>query len=71
MVWFFERNGQYVRIETRLCEDAPGFELAIGEPGVAERREYFEDESSLLARYEEVCRDLTRKGWGEPASWRV
>jgi hypothetical protein len=71
MVWFFERHGAYIRIETRLRATGAGFELAITVPGESERLEYFDDEAALLARYEEVCGELTASGWGAPASWRV
>lgn len=72
MIWFFERSGKYVRVETRLREDAEGFELVVAEPDGAQRLEYFNDEQTLLARHEEVCRELSRSGWDAPTeSWRL
>jgi hypothetical protein len=70
MVWFFERRGEYVRIETRLTDSGVGFELVVAQPGAPERLEQFADERALLARYESVCRELASSGWGAPANWR-
>jgi hypothetical protein len=72
MIWFFERRGQHVRVETRLREDAEGFELVVAEAGSSPRLEYFEDERALLARHEEICRELSQSGWDTPApGWRL
>jgi hypothetical protein len=68
MIWFFTRRGEHIRVETRLREDADGFELVIIEAGRCKRSEYFQDEGLLVARRQEICRELYRSGWDAPLS---
>lgn len=65
MVWFFERNGEYLRCETRQAGDG-GFELVITEPGGAERVERFDDSAAMARRQVELERGFALDGWAGP-----
>lgn len=71
MVWFFEKNGTYVRVESRLRAEAPRYELVwTGEDGV-EKSALFETEEELLQRHAELTAGLVRSGWSGPSTWRI
>jgi hypothetical protein len=71
MVWFFEKNGAYLRVESRLRDDTPQYELVwTGEDG-QEHREQFETEDQLLHRYDELTAALHQSGWTGPSTWRI
>lgn len=63
MVWFFERQGSFIRCETR---GDPGFELVILDPDGTERVEQFADSQSLDARQRELQSTLEHDGWQGP-----
>jgi hypothetical protein len=65
MVWFFERNGAYIRCETREAADG-AFELVISEPDGTEKVERFDDSTSLARRQRELESSLTDNGWTGP-----
>jgi hypothetical protein len=65
MVWFFERNGAYIRCETRETGDG-AFELVISEPDGTEKVERFDDSTSLAQRQRELESSLTDHGWTGP-----
>ena len=48
MVWFYERQGTFIRCETRVAASG-GFELVVIQPDGSERVEHFDD-SATLAR---------------------
>jgi hypothetical protein len=71
MVWFFEKGGAYMRVESRIRSEAPRYELVwTGEDG-GERSELFANEDELLRRYEELTATLHQSGWSGPSTWRI
>lgn len=70
MFWWFERNGQHVRIEVlQLHEGA--YELRVIEADGSEQVESFTDAGELAKRQEEVQRVLGAKGWTGPHGWVI
>ena len=65
MIWFFEKQGQYVRCETRKADDGV-YELVVTEADGRERVERFDDSMSLAKRQVEIERSLTAQGWTGP-----
>ncbi|MEW6320686.1 MAG: hypothetical protein AB1635_06325 [Acidobacteriota bacterium] len=65
MVWFFERQGSFIRCETRQSGDG-AFELVIVQPDGAEQVERFEDSATLTRRQQELQRSLSGDGWTGP-----
>lgn len=65
MVWFFERDGSYIRCETREAADG-AFELVISNPDGTETVERFEDSAMLAKRQRELQSSLTDSGWTGP-----
>ena len=64
MFWWFERDGEFLRCETR---DSGGvFELRITEPDGAERVERCDDSSELLDRQIVLEKALIGQGWSGP-----
>jgi hypothetical protein len=67
MVWFFERNGTFVRFETRDVDERPGtFELVILDPDGTERVETFTNSDELAQRQDELQSSLCSDGWNGP-----
>jgi hypothetical protein len=65
MVWFFEREGKYVRCETRKTHDG-AFELVTTDADGNERVERFEDSGALARRQVAIERDMGSDGWTGP-----
>ena len=65
MVWFFERQGRYVRCETRKTSDG-AFELVMTDAEGTERVERFDDSGALARRQVAVERELAADGWTGP-----
>ena len=65
MVWFFERQGNYVRCETRKTPDG-AYELVTTDANGAERVERFDDSAALAKRQVEVEQQLAADGWTGP-----
>lgn len=71
MVWFFEKDGVYLRVESRIRDASPRYELVwTGKDGV-ETVERFETEGELLQRYDALTADLRQSGWAGPSTWRI
>jgi hypothetical protein len=66
MVWFYERQGAFIRCETRTVTNRGGFELVVIEPDGSERVEHFDDSSTLSRRQAELENTLTHDGWTGP-----
>jgi hypothetical protein len=66
MVWFYERQGSFIRCETRDAANGPGFELVIIQPDGSERVEHYTDSATLTRRQEELQSSLTHDGWTGP-----
>jgi hypothetical protein len=71
MVWFFERNGAYLRIESRVRSDAPRYELVWTGADGQEYLRRFETEAELLEHYQALTVDLRQSGWAGPSTWRI
>jgi len=65
MVWFFERQGDFIRCETRDA-DRDAFELVIVHPDGTERVERFDDSATLQRRQQELELTLSHDGWAGP-----
>ena len=65
MVWFFERQGTYVRCETRDATSG-GYELLVIDPDGSENVERFEDSASLTRRQRELDSRFAHDGWTGP-----
>jgi hypothetical protein len=65
MIWFFERQGKYVRCETRKTADG-AYELVITRENGAEEVERFDDSAKLAKRQVEIEQSLTADGWTGP-----
>ena len=66
MVFFYERQGAFLRCEARTAEHGPGFELVIIQPDGSEEIEHFEDSSTLTRRQQELEAALADEGWTGP-----
>jgi hypothetical protein len=64
MIWFYQRDGQELYYEIRLCQDGPGFELGISYPGGSVLLERFDSEEALASRFLELQHSLQEEGWG-------
>jgi hypothetical protein len=71
MVWFFEKNGAYLRLETRVRTETPRFELAWTDETGRDQTQFFETEGELLQRYDEITAELRQSGWSGPSTWRI
>jgi hypothetical protein len=67
MVWFYERQGHFIRCETR---DVPGdtitIELVVLQPDGTETVERYESSDALARRQQELQSSLTHSGWQGP-----
>lgn len=66
MVWFYERQGAFIRCETRDSQSGAGFELVVIQPDGSERVEHFDDSSMLARRQSELESSLSHDGWAGP-----
>lgn len=66
MVFFYERQGQFIRCESRPAETGFGYELAIIHPDGHEDIEHFDDTVELNRRQLELQSELTSSGWYGP-----
>ena len=66
MVWFYERQGNFIRCETRNASTGAGFELVIIQPDGSERVEHFDDSAAMTRRQSELENSLTHDGWTGP-----
>jgi hypothetical protein len=66
MVFFYERQGAFLRCEARTAENGPGFELVIIQPDGTEEIEHFDDSSKLTQRQKELEATLAHEGWTGP-----
>ena len=63
MVWFYERQGTFIRCETGTQPSGSGFELVVIQPDGSERVEHFDDSATLARRQAELENTLTHDGW--------
>ena len=66
MVFFFERQGQFIRCESRQAEQRDGYELVIIYPDGREEVEHFDDPVELNRRQLDLEAELTSTGWFGP-----
>lgn len=66
MVWFFEKQGAFIRCETRDAPDGDGFELVIIHADGREQIERFNDSALLTQRQTELESFFTHDGWAGP-----
>ena len=66
MVWFYERQGAFIRCETRTAPSGVGFELVVIQPDGSEQVEHFDDSATLAKRQGELESALAHDGWTGP-----
>ena len=66
MVFFFERQAQFIRCESRPSDDGLGYELLVLYPDGHEEIEHFNDPTALNRREIELESSLTSAGWFGP-----
>jgi hypothetical protein len=66
MVWFYERQGAFIRCETRSAPSGVGFELVVFHPDGSELVEHFDDSATLAKRQSELESTLSHDGWTGP-----
>jgi hypothetical protein len=66
MVWFYERQGAFIRCETRTAASGVGFELVVIQPDGTEQVEHFDDSATLAKRQAELESALSNDGWTGP-----
>jgi hypothetical protein len=66
MVFFFERQGQFIRCESRPAESGSGYELMVVYPDGREEIEHFDDPIELNHRQMQLEAQLTSGGWFGP-----
>lgn len=66
MVWFYERQGTFIRCETRTVPQRVGYELVVIQPDGTEQVEHFDDSSALTRRQAELESSLAHNGWTGP-----
>lgn len=66
MVWFYERQGAFIRCETRTAPSGVGFELVVIQPDGTEQVEHFDDSATLAKRQAELESALSNDGWTGP-----
>ena len=66
MVWFYERQGTFIRCETRDVSRGTGYELLIIQPDGSESVEKFADSAALERRQQELQMSLVNTGWQGP-----
>jgi hypothetical protein len=67
VVWFFERQGSFLRFETRAIEGHPEWvELVIARPDGTETVERFASSDKLYERQLELQSTLSHDGWQGP-----
>lgn len=62
MLWLFQRRGEYLSCEVRTCLRNSGFELCILHSN-GQSIEWYPDERSVQARWEQLKGDLKEAGW--------
>ena len=70
MFWWFMRQGEFLRYETR---DVPagGYELRVIQPDGTEKVESFTESSDLTKRQLMFERELATEGWTGPHGWNL
>lgn len=66
MVWFFEKQGEFIRCETRDSKDGEGYELIVIHPDGTEQIERFTDSAMMLQRQTELQSFFRYNGWAGP-----
>jgi hypothetical protein len=71
MLWFFERDGRYLRLESRTELEGEGFEILVTEADGSTKLERFDTEHEVIARHGELEHGLQASGWHGPVTWRI
>jgi hypothetical protein len=78
MIWFFARDGQDVRIETRYDNKASEYVLVVHWPDGSTQTDRFSSESQFRSRVLELQKHIESEGWrsvGSPQiirdGWRI
>jgi len=66
VVFFFERQTQFIRCESRPSDSGAGYELMVLYPDGREEIEHFVDTVDLNRRQRELETSLTSAGWFGP-----
>jgi hypothetical protein len=67
VVWFYERNGAFIRCETRdVLDGRVRYELVIVDAAGHERVEVFRTSDALVERQLQLEETLLKEGWEGP-----
>jgi hypothetical protein len=66
VVFFFERQAQFIRCESRPADSGSGYELMVLYPDGREEIEHFDDTVDLNRRQLELETALISAGWFGP-----
>jgi hypothetical protein len=69
--WWFERGGQFLRVEVNADAPGGGYVLRVIDADGTERTEHFENSTDLSKRQIDFERELTAKGWTGPHGWNL
>ena len=66
LIFFFERNGQYLRCDIHAAADGQGYELEMTHPDGTESVEYHDSADAVYRRWNELQGTLKGAGWWGP-----
>ena len=70
MFWWYEREGQYLRVEV-LQIATNEYEFHVIAPDGTETVERYTDAGSLAKRQEDLQQTVKRDGWTGPHGWVI
>jgi hypothetical protein len=76
MVWFFERENERIRVETRFDRNSAEYVVDVARPGEAVETERFRDRAAFRARLQLIEASLASEAWVQvssellPPAWR-
>ena len=68
MVWFFGRDGQTIRVETRFDSDSREYVLEVARPEQPPLTERFKDVDSFRGRLQMMEAELNAGAWSQTGS---
>jgi hypothetical protein len=66
MIFFFEKNGEYLRCDIHTAPDGEGYELVLINPDGTETAELHSSADAVFRRWTELQGTLKSEGWWGP-----
>ena len=66
MIFFFERDGQYLRCDIHAAPGGQGYELVMTHPDGSESREHHDSAETVYRRWNQLQGSLKDAGWWGP-----